>query len=180
MAKMGRPKLAEKLGIDFTEEKQHDQLIKFLEVGLTQKDVAHIYGISIDTLSRIINEQLNTTFAELYKKYSVEVYIRNRRNLIKQSDEGVTTASIYLDKRMGGMEEEKRQSQENKDKKLEHEIWRDKKLIKLKEREIEKGTDVNVTFTEEEFFKAFNEVDTSDDLLDGNEVANYQGFDLDE
>lgn len=180
MANVGRPKLTDTMGIDFNNEEQQKELIKYIELSLTAKEIAYVYGISAETLRRIIKEQLNTNFDNLQKKHALALKTRARRNLIKLSDEGDTSATIFLNKITGAVEEDKRQGLEIKKKKLDHDIWRDTKMVELKERELEKGTDVNVTFTEEEFFKAFNEVDTSDDLLDGNEVANYQGFDLDE
>lgn len=168
--KDGRPLLSEEYGIDFTNEEQYSTLVKYLEVGLTKIDVAHIYNVSQETLGRIIKDQLYTTFDKLYKKHSLTIKARARRNLINLSDGGDTTATIYLNKLTGAVEtkdkiglEIKREELELKKKSLEAEInWK------------ESRTEYNDVKTEVEAMK----VDKTG--ITDNIEYNYGGIDAEE
>lgn len=126
--KNGRPKLAEKKGIDFGNPKEKNLLITYLELSLTKEEIAQIYGVSISTLRRILEEQLSESFETLQNKHSVNLKARARRNLIRLSDNGDTSATIYLNKITGALEESQKQNIELR-----------KRELDLKEMEINKN-----------------------------------------
>lgn len=129
MAKRGPKPKAETLGIDFTNKKQFEQLEKYLSLNLTKKEIALIYDIGQSTLERILKDQLDTKFETLQKKYRVELHSRAIRNLINLSDSNDTSATIFLAKITGAVEEKDRQMID---------IRREELELKKQEIEIEK------------------------------------------
>ena len=98
---MGRPRIK----IDW------EVLKGYASFAATAEDICKITGIPLTTLERRCLEEYSITFGAFIKKHSNEFVLSNRMQLVKQSKNGNTTASIYLDKSFGGsMDEFQKQS----------------------------------------------------------------------
>jgi len=95
VAKTGRPNLYHKINWD-----EFDKLVSYQ---CTQIEVAHFFGVSVDTLDDACRAELGETLAEIWQKRRSlgKVRLRKAQMLnVERGAPGWATMAIYLDKKM--------------------------------------------------------------------------------
>ena len=92
---MGRPRLE-------LSEADWGNLEKLCSILCTQEECASFLDVSVDTLSRRIQERFGMTFAEYFKKHSNAGLISLRRLQWKSAMDGNVTMQIWLGKQCLG------------------------------------------------------------------------------
>lgn len=91
MAKMGRPKI--KIDKNLFE--------KFCKIQCTEQEIADFFNCSVDTINRWCLQEYKLTFADTFKKKSVDGKMSLRRNQFRMSENNPTMA-IWLGKQYLG------------------------------------------------------------------------------
>ena len=113
---MGRPRLE-------LSEADWGNLEKLCSILCTQEECASFLDVSVDTLSRRIQERFGMTFAEYFKKHSNAGLISLRRLQWKSAMDGNVTMQIWLGKQCLGEKSNVKMSINNGMSQLQ-EAWR--------------------------------------------------------
>lgn len=96
--KMGRPRIE----WSPTDYKHFEGLCA---IQCTEEEIASVMGVSVDTVSRRVQEHYNMTFAEVYKRYSAPGKAALRRTQFDLAKRNATMA-IWLGKQWLGQRDE--------------------------------------------------------------------------
>ena len=91
-----------------------DQFMGLCSIMCTLEEISHFFKCSEDTIERWCKRELGMSFAEAYKKYSVNGIISLRRNQMKLAEHNASMA-IWLGKQYLGQKDQQEISVSNVD-----------------------------------------------------------------